>query len=35
MVRLTLNRQLGRGTYTVKVISGTKTVGSVKLTLKR
>jgi hypothetical protein len=34
-VKLTLNRKLARGTYTVKVISGTKTVGSVKLRLAK
>ena len=32
-VKLTLNRKLGRGTYTVKVISGTATVGCVRLKL--
>ena len=34
-MKLKLNRKLGRGTYTVKVISGTSTVGSVKLKLTR
>jgi hypothetical protein len=33
-VRLTLNRRLGRGTYTVKVISQTGTVGTVKLRVR-
>jgi hypothetical protein len=34
-VKLTLNRKLARGTYTIKVISGTKTVGAVKLKLAK
>jgi subtilisin family serine protease len=34
-VKLTLDRRLARGTYTVKVISGTSTVGRVKVRLAR
>jgi subtilisin family serine protease len=34
-VKLRLSHRLARGTYTVKVISGTRTVGHVKLKLKR
>jgi pyruvate dehydrogenase E2 component (dihydrolipoamide acetyltransferase) len=34
-VRLRLNRRLGRGTYTVKVISQTGTVGTVRLRVRR
>ena len=34
-MKLTLNRKLARGTYTVKVVSGTRTVGTVKLKLAK
>ena len=34
-LKLKLNRKLARGTYTVKVIAGTKTVGNVKVKLTR